>query len=395
MKLTTTLKIKLYVDTSSSKAFKETTEMYSSVCNEISNFTFENNQMKASFPDLRSQVYYSIRDRLKSQMACSVPRSVLSAYKTVETQLKNTPYVIKEKDKTYTFKRNLDWLQKPIEFKKPFVDLVRGRDWSFVKQDGEIKLSINTLNKREVVSFNHHFDDILFDKNIKLGTAKLVNKKGEWYLHISITKEYDEPEDINKIIGADRGLRFIITTYDGKNTNFINGCDVSKKRKQYYNTRKSLQSKNTRGSRRVLKRISGRENRFINDVNHCLSKALVSEPNSLIVLEDLTNISFETNKGKDFNRELSSWPFYDLELKIMYKAKANNVEVIKVPARYTSQRCPICGHIHKNNRQRDKHLFVCRNCGYTSNDDRIAAMNLYELGKRYLETGKRQGFSKR
>ena len=133
----------------------------------------------------------------------------------------------------------------------------------------------------------------------------------------------------------------------------------------------------------------------MNDVNHCLSKALVSEPNSLIVFEDLTNISFETSKGKDFNRELSSWAFYDLEQKTIYKAKMNGVEVIKVPARYTSQRCPLCGHIHKENRQKDKHLFVCRECGYISNDDRIAAMNLYELGKRYIETGKIKGFPKR
>ena len=395
MKLTTTLKIKLYTDDNTNKEFKAVTEMYSSVCNEVSKYAFETDQMKVTLSSLHDQVYYGIRDRLKSQMACSVSRTVLSTYKTVETQLKNNPLMIKEKGKTYTYKRDLGWLQKPIEFKKPFVDLVRGRDWSFVKDDDEVKLSINTLNKREVVSFNHHFDDILFDKDVKLGTAKLINKNGIWYLHISVTKEYKDTKEVNKIIGADRGLRFVLTLFDGETTNFINGQDIAKTRKRFHDTRKSLQKKNTRGSRRVLKRISGRENRWMNDVNHCLSKALVSEPNSLIVFEDLTNISFETSKGKDFNRELSSWAFYDLEQKTIYKAKMNGVEVIKVPARYTSQRCPLCGHIHKENRQKDKHLFVCRECGYTSNDDRIAAMNLYELGKRYIETGKIKGFPKR
>ena len=35
---------------------------------------------------------------------------------------------------------------------------------------------------------------------------------------------------------------------------------------------------------------------------------------------------------------------------------------------------------------RDKkiHLFTCKNCGYKSNDDRIAAMNLYRMGINYL-----------
>ena len=28
--------------------------------------------------------------------------------------------------------------------------------------------------------------------------------------------------------------------------------------------------------------------------------------------------------------------------------------------------------------------FTCKNCGYTSNDDRIGAMNLYRMGINYL-----------
>ena len=30
------------------------------------------------------------------------------------------------------------------------------------------------------------------------------------------------------------------------------------------------------------------------------------------------------------------------------------------------------------------HLFTCKNCGYKSNDDRIAAMNLHQIGINYL-----------
>ena len=31
------------------------------------------------------------------------------------------------------------------------------------------------------------------------------------------------------------------------------------------------------------------------------------------------------------------------------------------------------------------HIFyLCDNCGYKSNDDRLAGMNIFELGKRYL-----------
>ena len=79
-----------------------------------------------------------------------------------------------------------------------------------------------------------------------------------------------------------------------------------------------------------------------------------------------------------------SWSFYDLEQKLIYKAKQNQSSVVKVSPRFTSQCCPVCGHIEKSNRNKKKHLFVCKKCGYTSNDDRIAAMNLYRMGINYL-----------
>ena len=46
----------------------------------------------------------------------------------------------------------------------------------------------------------------------------------------------------------------------------------------------------------------------------------------------------------------------------------------------TSQNCPKCGHTEKANRDKRRHLFCCKNCGYKSNDDRIGAMNLYRMG---------------
>ena len=79
-----------------------------------------------------------------------------------------------------------------------------------------------------------------------------------------------------------------------------------------------------------------------------------------------------------------SWSFYDLEQKLNYKAVENKQKVIKVDPAYTSQTCPKCGHIDKRSRHKKVHTFVCTNCSYTSNDDRIGAMNLYRMGIEYL-----------
>ena len=58
-----------------------------------------------------------------------------------------------------------------------------------------------------------------FDHTIyKFGTAKLVNKHGKYYLHIPVTYEVEEcnVSDICNVVGIDRGINFVVATYDSK-----------------------------------------------------------------------------------------------------------------------------------------------------------------------------------
>ena len=87
---------------------------------------------------------------------------------------------------------------------------------------------------------------------------------------------------------------------------------------------------------------------------------------------------------------------YQLEQFLTYKAHEAGSEVIKVSAGYTSQRCPKCGRIHKENRNHKTHEYICDSCGYRSNDDRVGAMNIYTLGTMYVsgDTNPRFGVRK-
>ena len=162
-----------------------------------------------------------------------------------------------------------------------------------------------------------------------------------------------------------------------------------RKHHKYGKIRAELQSKGTKSAKRVLKRLSGRENRWMSDVNHQISKTLVEKyrKDTLFVLEDLAGISFEENnleeRTKKGRNDLRTWSFYQLEQFLTYKARQNRSEVLKVSARYTSQRCPKCGTIHKENRNHKTHLYSCQ-CGYRSNDDRIGAMNIQTLGTYWI-----------
>ena len=123
------------------------------------------------------------------------------------------------------------------------------------------------------------------------------------------------------------------------------------------------------------------------DVNHCISKALVeiNPEGTMFVLEDLSDVRKATERVRKNKRYVSvSWAYYDLEQKLRYKAFKRHQLVISVDPAYTSQTCPKCGHVSKSSRDKKNHVFCCENCGYTSNDDRIGAMNLHRMGIEYL-----------
>ncbi len=279
------------------------------------------------------------------------------------------------------------WIQP--KFKKPQLDLVWNRDYSLVQG----VFSVNTLDGRIKAPFDIKGMEQYFDKDkYKFGTAKLVkDRNNKYYLHIPVTLKVDDCEvsEICNVVGIDRGINFLAVSYDSKGkSTFFDGGKIKHKRAHYKEVRSELQKKKTPSSRRRLKRIGSRENRWMNDVNHCLSKALVNSynPNTLFVLEDLTGIRSATEKVKRKDRYISvSWSFYDLEQKLKYKAQRNSCLVINVDPHYTSQCCPKCGHIEKSNRDKKLHCFCCRNCGYRSNDDRIGAINLFNLGLNWIK----------
>lgn len=320
-------------------------------------------------------------------MTQSVFRTVLARYKAVNSQISKNPYKYQDKNTGdwHKEKRDLTWLQKPINFNRPQYDLVSVRDWSFVKS----QLSINTIATREKVNYSAKgFEDYL--KQGKLGTAKLVKSCGRYCLHVSCT--LDKPK-FNKttckhVVGIDRGLRFLATSFDEQGeVSFVSGKKVLATRRKYKRLRQKLQSKGTKSAKRRLKAIGQRENRWMSDINHQVTKTLVDKygTGTVFAIEDLTNVRFATEKVANPRRyEQVSWSFYQLEQFLAYKADLRGSTVVKVDAHYTSQRCPKCGVIDKQARNHGTHEYVCNRCGYTSNDDRIGAMNIYELGTNWV-----------
>ena len=364
--ITVTAKIQISASDTDKVLLDETMSVYRDACNYVSDYVFRTHDLKQF--SLNKVLYSTLRRKfgLKSQMAQSVFKTVIARYKTI-------------------LENQNEWIRP--SFKKPQYDLVWNRDYSLTQNC----FSVNTLSGRVRLPYFAEGMSKYFDHDIyRFGTAKLVSKHGKYFLHIPVTYDVEESRlcDVCNVVGIDRGINFVVATYDSNHkSGFVSGRVIKQKRAAYSRLRKELQMRRTPSSRRRIKAIGQRENRWMQDINHQVSKALVENnpKHTLFVLEDLSGIRSATERVRTKDRYVSvSWAFFDLEQKLIYKAKQNQSSVIKVDPRYTSQCCPVCGHIEKSNRNKKKHLFCCKNCGYSSNDDRIGAMNLYRMGINYL-----------
>jgi IS605 OrfB family transposase len=153
-------------------------------------------------------------------------------------------------------------------------------------------------------------------------------------------------------------------------------------RHRYRRLRCKLQKKGTKSAKGLLKKRAGKEKRFANDVNHCVSKAIVKKAKRTsrgIALEDLTDIRKRVRIRKPQRTQLHSWSFADLGSKIAYKAEMYGVPVVYVDPRNTNRQCSCCGHIDKGNRKtQDK--FLCIACGFSAHADVNAAVNIGRRG---------------
>ena len=224
--ITVTAKIQILTSDDDKTILNKTMSAYSDACNFVSDYIFQTHNL--SQLSLNKALYTTLRESfgLKSQMAQSVLKTVIAKYKTLLENQKG-------------------WI-KP-SFRKPQYDLVWNRDYSLTSKG----FSVNTLNGRiKLPYFANGMSNYFVHDVYRFGTARLVNKHGKFYLHIPITYDIEKSNisDICNIVGVDRGINFIVTTYNSKhNTNFISGKLSNKNERTM-----QIYEKNSKCERHVL-----------------------------------------------------------------------------------------------------------------------------------------------
>jgi len=379
-----TAKLKLNLTAEQKALVSQTALAYRDALNYTSQVAFEAGKT-SNGTKLQKAVYKELRVRfgLGAQMACNVPRQVSATYKALWTKVKQSADAIA---KGYTKKR-YKGLDKAPKYISRTCTLNYQRDYSF---KAERQVSIITLQGRIVVTYhgyNKHLD--LIANGSKIGAAKIVYQRSSktYYLMVSVEVETPEidPLKITRVSGVDVGMRYLAVETDLENkSKFYSGKSARHQANCYHQARQTLQRKGTRSAKRRLIALSGRERRFIVDVNHQISKE-IAKPNSLIGLENLTGIRDRTRsrsgdkaskKQRRANRNKAKWSFAELHGYIDYKANLNGSLATKVPAHYTSKSCPKCGHTSDANRPNKGLLFRCECCGHELHADLVGSRNI-------------------
>jgi IS605 OrfB family transposase len=343
MKLT--LKIKLLPTNEQADLLLDTMKEANNVCNAISDVAWEKrifNNFK-----LHHEVYHAYKStfKLSSQVLVRCIAKVADAYK----------------------------LNKRVkrEF-KPLGGI--GYDSRIMTYKPNDIVSLWAIGGRLKIPFVCHNRNYL--PYIK-GEADLVYKKGKFYLFQTVDVPEEDVTDVESFLGVDFGLTDIAVTSDGVKYS-ADGLNAYRERRQ--KVRSSIQRKGTKGAKKLLKRLSGKEKTHASIVNHTIAKSIVQTAKKQgkgIAIEDLTRIRFTSKRrNKKFRTKLGQWNFFMLRQYIEYKALLNGVQCVVVPPAYTSQTCSTCNHIGKRTNKR----FKCANCGTIADADVNASKVIASLG---------------
>lgn len=215
-----------------------------------------------------------------------------------------------------------------------------------------------------------HLENSIPYQFTKINQAEIDNE----FVHISVTIK-DIPEMTPQhFIGVDRNTTGHIAVAANPETGKIEklGKKAIHIHRKYSAIRRRLQHE---GKFRELKDCKDRESRIVRDLNHKVSKKLVSmakEQNAALVFEDLSGIRKTKKQARSFKYSLHSWSFYQLQTFVEYKAKLLGVPVLYVNPAYTSQDCSRCGARGRRNGK----SFVCPVCGHVDHADVNAAFNI-------------------
>ena len=244
---------------------------------------------------------------------------------------------------------------------------------------------------------HHHFNELKSGvvanvqcKLIEIGKSILVSKEGI-EVRFKFKPLAKKAEFKNKIVGIDQGQRKLFTavsvtpetiitneneviSYTNEKT--LKETDLTNQSHGYayahtYNEVCDKIARRQKGSK-GFKHVQAHRKNLINQAVNLLAELFDFE-------DDVTEVRLEKlirlGDGKKKSRKLQAFNYADLRHKLERKCIETNVQLTETSNAYRSQRCSLCGFVHKKNRLNGGEEFKCIKCGYTADADYNSAKN--------------------
>ena len=256
---------------------------------------------------------------------------------------------------------------KPV-FRRPVVNLdSRFVDIRFDENSFDVWVKLSSLGNGlslKLPSKKHRHYLGLLEKGYTLKkSARLRECSGGYELDLYLEREESPKKTSGSVIGLDCGYKKLLASSSGDV--YDNGLEgvydkIARKRQ---------------GSKAFRRALVERDN-LINQTINGMSFGNVLE----VVVEDLKDVK-KKSRGKirkKFNNRLQRWSYPKVLGKLSRACEESGVFFTKVDPAYTSQRCSLCGAVHKESRNGER--FKCIVCGYESDADINAAVNISHMG---------------
>lgn len=301
------------------------------------------------------------------------------------------------------------WLNLHGKDSSRFAESVQVTDMADIRT-GEIMHFKSKTGALFPLAFGRDYQEAEFLTKGRPQSAKLVQRGEEFALHIAFAFESPAIEPLT-VMGVDRGIynlaSMAVIDGDGRILAHHNedGRGLRHIQKILQKQQKEIQSQGRRyrsSSRRAM----------ADEASHKAANAIAEMAfthRAQVVLEDLSNFSKNKPRTKgirrsNFNPVINRKQYQKIQRLLEYKLACLGLPPIKtVAAARTSQTCPHCGHVDKDNRLKipdgdgfKMDRFACLNCGYTADADLNAArvIALKRLWRESLPPNKRKSLAK-
>ena len=244
-----------------------------------------------------------------------------------------------------------------------------------------------------------HKHNIPIGDNVKYYNHKLSFDGDNFWFSVSVEIKNDNSNDNKEKtepIGVDLGIKTLVTCSNGKiykkpnikkykkklsrlqkkaSRQYQKMLNISKKMKIKFS--EIQKSKNLFKLESQIRKYHRRINNILTTNVHTITKELVKENPSDIVIEDLNVKGMK--KNKHLSEKINEAKFYEFRRQLEYKCKWHGINLIVADRWYPSSKlCSNCGN-KKEKLSLNERTYVCEKCGCVIDRDYNASLNLKYL----------------